>query len=237
MDADHIATELHGLLTAAKIDGPIVLAGHSLAGMYVRDYATRYPEQVKGIVFIDAFTPHQEQDPAFAMMGPQGQGIPIGIRLLGYGADTASALGLERLLGVCSMKMPGLDAAVARRIGEDRCRTSFSTMLREAESISRSGDETVHTGPYGDLPILIFSHGPNPDSSGDPHAAQTEAAWNRMQENLKLSTRSRRIIAKRSNHYIQFSRSELLEREIPAFIEQIRGNRPWPAQFGTTTVE
>ena len=62
-DADHIADELHGLLAAAKIGGPIVLMGHSIAGMYIRDYATRYPAEVAGLIFVDGSTPLQEPKP------------------------------------------------------------------------------------------------------------------------------------------------------------------------------
>src|ERR1700730_814829 len=51
-DADHIADELHGLLAAAKIGGPIVLMGHSISGIYTRDYATRYPAEVAGLIFV-----------------------------------------------------------------------------------------------------------------------------------------------------------------------------------------
>jgi pimeloyl-ACP methyl ester carboxylesterase len=59
-----------------------------------------------------------------------------------------------------------------------------------------------------------------------------------MQEDLKkLSTRSRRIIAKGSGHYIQLSRPELIEREVSRFIEQIRGTAPEPADYGSTTME
>jgi hypothetical protein len=59
-----------------------------------------------------------------------------------------------------------------------------------------------------------------------------------MQENLKkLSTRSRRIIAKGSPHYIQLVRAELIEKEVPVFIEQIRGAAPQPTDYGSTTTE
>ena len=44
-DADHIADELHQLLLQAGITGPIVLMGHSIGGIYMRDYATRYPAE------------------------------------------------------------------------------------------------------------------------------------------------------------------------------------------------
>ena len=60
-------------------------------------------------------------------------------------------------------------------------------------------------------------------------------AWNQMQEDLKqLSTRSRRIIARGSTHYIQGKRADLIEREVPKFIEQIRGAAPQPTDYGST---
>jgi hypothetical protein len=59
-----------------------------------------------------------------------------------------------------------------------------------------------------------------------------------MQENLKkLSTRSRRIIVRGSGHYIQLNRPELIEREVPRFIEQMRGTVPEPDDYGSTTTE
>ena len=52
-DADQIVNELHQLLLKAQVTGPIILMGHSIAGLYMRDYATRYPEKVAGMVLID----------------------------------------------------------------------------------------------------------------------------------------------------------------------------------------
>jgi hypothetical protein len=104
-------------------------------------------------------------------------------------------------------------------------------------SFDRPGEETAHTGPYDALPILIFSQDTaKAASSGEP--ADLRSAWNQMQENLKnLSTRSRRIIAKGSGHYIQLNRPELIEREASLFIQQIRGAAPEPAAYGLTTIE
>src|SRR5689334_20199559 len=49
-----IAEELHALLSAADVRGPYVLAGHSLGGLDVRLFATRYPSEVAGVALIDA---------------------------------------------------------------------------------------------------------------------------------------------------------------------------------------
>ena len=114
-------------------------------------------------------------------------------------------------------------------------------MIAEMDSFDKSGRETVHSGPYGALPVLIFSHDPSkslPKQNPPKSMVDVEEAWNRMQESLKnLSTRSRRIIAKDSTHYIQIDRTDLLKREVPIFIQQIRGNVPEPANYGSTVTE
>jgi hypothetical protein len=53
----------------------------------------------------------------------------------------------------------------------------------------------------------------------------------------KLSTRSRRIVAKSSGHPVQLVRPDLLEREVPLFIAQIRGEAQEPSEYGTTVTE
>jgi pimeloyl-ACP methyl ester carboxylesterase len=46
--------DLHTLLLAASIPGPYVLVGHSLGGVVVRLYASTHPEEVGGLVLVDA---------------------------------------------------------------------------------------------------------------------------------------------------------------------------------------
>jgi hypothetical protein len=59
-----------------------------------------------------------------------------------------------------------------------------------------------------------------------------------MQDDMKnLSTRSRRIIAKNSSHHVMLDRPDLIEKEVPAFIEQIRGSTPQLAIYGSTETE
>jgi pimeloyl-ACP methyl ester carboxylesterase len=52
--ADAIVADLHALLTAAVVPGPYVLAGHSFGGLIIRLYAATYPDEVVGLVLIDA---------------------------------------------------------------------------------------------------------------------------------------------------------------------------------------
>jgi pimeloyl-ACP methyl ester carboxylesterase len=53
-DAVAMVADLHALLSAAAIPGPYVLAGHSFGGLLIRLYAATYPEEVVGMVLVDA---------------------------------------------------------------------------------------------------------------------------------------------------------------------------------------
>src|SRR5215204_410662 len=55
-DAKQITSELHTLLGKAGIEGPYVLVGHSLGGMYMQTYANRYPDEVAGVGLVDTST-------------------------------------------------------------------------------------------------------------------------------------------------------------------------------------
>jgi len=52
--AKNLSNELYQLLQTAQIDGPIILAGHSLGGIVSLIYSAEHEEQVVGIAFIDS---------------------------------------------------------------------------------------------------------------------------------------------------------------------------------------
>jgi pimeloyl-ACP methyl ester carboxylesterase len=53
-DGVAIATDLHALLDGAQVDGPYLLVGHSSGGVYVKIFASEYPDEVEGMVLLDA---------------------------------------------------------------------------------------------------------------------------------------------------------------------------------------
>jgi pimeloyl-ACP methyl ester carboxylesterase len=53
-DATQTAADLHDLLDALSVTGPLVLVGHSWGGALIRRYAFDFPDQVAGMVFVDA---------------------------------------------------------------------------------------------------------------------------------------------------------------------------------------
>ena len=236
-DADHIAAELHQLLAEAKVSGTIVLMGHSIAAMYIRDYAAHYPRDVAGLIFVDGSTPLQDEDPALQAAGETGLAQKASIMVM----RTAAMTGISRLMGGCAKPLPGFDAAAGHLLSEDLCHPKYTAIEQELASFNESGHETIHTGPFGSLPVLIFSQDPTRTTSVrfvSREMIDMEIAWSRMQEDMKsLSTRSRRIIANGSGHAVQIDRADLIQKEVPLFIEQIRGSAPEPANYGATVTE
>jgi pimeloyl-ACP methyl ester carboxylesterase len=53
--AQDVTSDLHALLGAAEVPGPYILVAHSLGGLFVRLCAQTYPDQVRGLVLVDAF--------------------------------------------------------------------------------------------------------------------------------------------------------------------------------------
>ena len=56
-----IAADLHAVLPALGVRGPLILTGFSVGGMYMRTYAARYPDEVAGMVLIESS--HEGQAP------------------------------------------------------------------------------------------------------------------------------------------------------------------------------
>jgi pimeloyl-ACP methyl ester carboxylesterase len=58
------AETLHTLLHNAGVEGPYLLVGHSIGGLYVRAFVQEHPDEVAGVVLLDSAHPEQlERDP------------------------------------------------------------------------------------------------------------------------------------------------------------------------------
>ena len=55
-----VVEELYTLLQTAEIPGPYILVGHSLGGFFARFFAAAYPDEVVGLVLVDAFSERLE---------------------------------------------------------------------------------------------------------------------------------------------------------------------------------
>jgi len=53
LTVDRLTEVVHDALAKAGEAGPLILAGHSMGGLYAANYAQSYPDQVKGLLLLD----------------------------------------------------------------------------------------------------------------------------------------------------------------------------------------
>jgi len=63
-DGATIVEQLRSTLRQKGLAPPYVLVGHSMGGLYMQLFARRYPEEVKGLVLVDALYPRVVKKPA-----------------------------------------------------------------------------------------------------------------------------------------------------------------------------
>lgn len=224
-DAVHVARQLNALLNAAGIREPVVLVGHSAGGLYARVYASQFPGAVAGLVLVDAHSPTPLPKP------PVLEALDHHSRLEFAVVKGAVALGVARATGQCDAVPPGLELYAAWIRASTCYYPSADAYVREDDALAQSRMEGASARPLGALPVLVISQ--DPDRTMPPFLAKrvSQADWiasctahDREQEAfLRLSTQSRRIVAKGSGHYIQYDRPDVILKETESLIHDIRG--------------
>jgi pimeloyl-ACP methyl ester carboxylesterase len=209
---DQIARELHTLLTNAGIPGPYVLVGHSVGGKNVRMFALQHPEEVAGMVLVDARSEYVDAPTAAAaavgtekVTGSEwslyGVVRRVGlVRLIGasqWGPPTLS-LQTRTELALLATGQPGLDATAA----ESLAMTADNAQLQAAP-------------PLGDRPLIVLA--------ADQTMAEIPAWAEAQRRQAALSTNGRLIIVAGSSHYIQLDHPALVIDAVQQVVEQARG--------------
>jgi pimeloyl-ACP methyl ester carboxylesterase len=79
---DEVVDDLHRLLKASGEKGPFILVAHSIAGIYARRYASNFPHELAGLVFVDSS--HEEQALRLHEIDPEGPGLDDLTAQLGF---------------------------------------------------------------------------------------------------------------------------------------------------------
>jgi pimeloyl-ACP methyl ester carboxylesterase len=162
-DGDQIATDLHTLLERADVTGPLVMVGHSLGGLYVLDYAARYPQQVAGMVLLDATPPTAfsslPQYPAFYDMFTLATGLFPGLARLG-GTQLVNSAGHAEL-PTLAREQARADLSTAGQARSERDELAMvPTMMAQAGAVTDLGELPLYvlTAPVDAQPGWLTPH-------------------------------------------------------------------------------
>lgn len=225
--AETMVAELHALLTNASILGPYVLVGHSTGGMLVRLYANNYPDEVVGMVLVDA----QHEDQFERISEPQQQAVKNNF------AQAHQDLSLLRglvLTGLCALRPTTFEDA---RVPSPE-RETFSVLLvsdpkfveariAEYDAIFESLAEVraAHITSVGNIPLVVLSRGVYGGMIPGMNAEAEKQWWQELQTELAaLSPQGSLVLVDKSDHYIQLEQPELVIEAILQVLTAVRGD-------------
>jgi pimeloyl-ACP methyl ester carboxylesterase len=228
---DQARHDLHLLLQNAGVGGPYVLVGHSLGGMLVRFYQSKYPADVVGMVLADS-----SHEDSLQHVGPKVVRIP-----------ELTSNQFESLIDEVKAnrpKNPEPDLVPTTIFPPyDKLPLQYQTLhlwalkkvlplvkawgLNMQFDFSRLHEMRVATPhPLGNIPLAVLTaasfdvvqaHGMTVEQARQDHL--------RLQRDLaKLSTNSRQITVSASGHAIYLDRPEVVVRAIAAVVSSAKNH-------------
>jgi pimeloyl-ACP methyl ester carboxylesterase len=205
--SDRMASELQAALRSAGEKPPYLLVGHSFGGFNMRVFNGKYPEQVAGLILVDATQEDQYRllPRAWAELGAA---MRRRARRQAFWAPLYIDLGLARL----QLRLQGEEVPpVLLQSKYLRARAS------EFENIELSAEQARTAGHIEDKPLLVLTAGRAIDASlkaalsEEDQRAYAETWINDLQLRLAhLSTLGRRVVVEDSGHNMPADRPEAI---------------------------
>ncbi len=221
-DAKTIAIEIHQALQQKDITKNIILAGHSLGGLHVRMYQALFPEEIKGMILLDAANPnqlHQLPKAFWEMMQEQKKSLEKTIKLAQRG-----------FLKHAKSKIPTFN--LPDSLLEEYFQTStkaeyYFTAKAETEAFEQSLKQVSELKGLGNLPLLVIGSSnsmspdmPIPKRKNYPFQQHNKAWFELQQELSKLSSKAT-FVESQKDHYLHLTDTELVLKSILTFIDRI----------------
>jgi pimeloyl-ACP methyl ester carboxylesterase len=191
-DAEHIASDLHTLLNNAGIEGPYVFVGHSLGGLFVRQYTAQYPGEVVGLVLVDGTHPDvlRRLPPELAAGFTPSEWVLAAFPLL-------ARVGLTRFYTPFPAD-PDLPAQQqAEVVTLNASVKSMTAIAAELRAIPTTLEQVRGGGDLGNMPLVVLTSGDIYNQHPTELVVPAKQAWAEMQDDLAdLSSNSiHRVIA------------------------------------------
>jgi pimeloyl-ACP methyl ester carboxylesterase len=169
-DPKQDSLQLHSALASAGIQGPLLLVGHSFGGLYARHYAAKYPQDVAGMVLIEA-TP-----PDFLRRAGRPEVMPNADETMINAGPYAARLGILRLVRFVELdsNLPAQQRAeLSAFYSSNKFADSALSSFRYFPSILA---EVRATGSFGAKPLAVIIGGRSENASGQSLELQRELA-------------------------------------------------------------
>ena len=229
--SEQIVTELHALLKKAEIKKPYIMVGASFGGHTARLFAKTFPDEVAGIVLLDA-----RHESINSRMPPAWQKLEAAGKVMYRFMLLASRVGALNILGKLMgekatppivMKLPPEIRSTYLEVGFQP--KYFQSNLDELAASAESDKQLSATGSLGNLPLIVIRHG-IPDLFANmpaEQAKQAEKVWQELQADLaRISSESQIIVAEKSGHAIQVDQPIFAVDAIHQMVNTVRGLSP-----------
>lgn len=222
-----MADELHLLLTAAGVEPPYLLVGHSLGGYTIRIYQRRHADDVAGLVLVESGHPRQWDR------------LPKGVLEAVQGAVPAFA-GMAEAARKGELAKEHLDAWPFSRQGRDQ-RAAYEQAMLTPKPYETAAAEfaavlesaaAVPAGTLGALPLVVVTAKRSFDAfqgSGMP-IAESNPIWLELQRDLVgLSAAAEQMTSAVADHNIEQTDPDLVLKGVRRALAMIRGASLKPA--------
>jgi pimeloyl-ACP methyl ester carboxylesterase len=232
---DQDVYELHELLVKADLKPPFILVGHSVGGIIARKFEKKYPQEVKGLVLVDATS----ED---------------GLLFINNKVQRLRSLSQHRTIPPVKLQVDSFTKVPSQKdmddflkmVGKPTISPPFDKLPQKEQAdriwammqpkilIADNGEfwaeefEQLYadsTYTLGDKPLFVLTSGKNgyPESLGD--SLRNEMMNQKLSQQKKivgLSTNSKQIITTKSGHEIHLSEPELVVTAIQETISAVR---------------
>ena len=215
--ARRVVDDLARALDQAGEKPPFVLVGHSFGGIYVRLFAAEHRSAVAGVVLVDSS--HEDQ---FLLVGRIGSKTLHMIKPREYEDDAAWAALFAPEPGAVAVAPGGPQAPLPPDFDyRDNARKDMAWLHRERQREPQ---------PLGDRPLVVITAGKVEDDDARlsvEQRAELRASRLRLQQDLlKLSRRSRQILAANSGHEVHKDQPALVVDAIRDVVNIVRDRKP-----------